>query len=89
MVGKEVAIEIKNAAVLTGTLNSVDQYLNVKLSDADVVEAKSFEKNPIMSLMKIIKNIYSHWNWQDSTLSRLRPKLPILIKYFFLNLNHS
>ena len=52
LVGKEVAIELKNDVVLTGTLHSVDQYLNVKLSDAHVVEAKSFEKNTIMSLMK-------------------------------------
>ena len=52
MVGKEVAIELKNDVVLTGTSHSVDQCLNVKLSDAHIVEAKSFHKNPIMSLMK-------------------------------------
>ena len=33
LVGKEVAVEVKNDLVLMGTLHSVDQYLNVKLGN--------------------------------------------------------
>mmetsp|Transcript_11804 Transcript_11804/g.14718 ORF Transcript_11804/g.14718 Transcript_11804/m.14718 type:complete len:98 (+) Transcript_11804:185-478(+) len=38
LVGKEIAVELKNDVVLTGTLHSVDQYLNVKLTDVQVVD---------------------------------------------------
>mmetsp|Transcript_59766 Transcript_59766/g.177105 ORF Transcript_59766/g.177105 Transcript_59766/m.177105 type:complete len:106 (-) Transcript_59766:358-675(-) len=38
LVGKEVAVELKNDVVLTGTLHSVDQYLNVKLNNVSVVD---------------------------------------------------
>mmetsp|Transcript_31565 Transcript_31565/g.66392 ORF Transcript_31565/g.66392 Transcript_31565/m.66392 type:complete len:100 (-) Transcript_31565:377-676(-) len=37
LVGKEVAVELKNDVVLTGTLHSVDQYLNIKLTTVNVV----------------------------------------------------
>mmetsp|Transcript_11653 Transcript_11653/g.23196 ORF Transcript_11653/g.23196 Transcript_11653/m.23196 type:complete len:105 (+) Transcript_11653:110-424(+) len=39
LTGKEVALELKNGVVLTGTLHSVDQYLNVKLSNVQVVDS--------------------------------------------------
>ena len=42
LVGKEVAVEMKNDVVLTGTLVSVDQYLNVKLSNVNVVDTDRF-----------------------------------------------
>ena len=42
LVGKEVAVEMKNDVVLTGTLVSVDQYLNVKLSGVNVVDSDRF-----------------------------------------------
>ncbi len=37
LVGKEVAVELKNDVILTGTLHSVDQYLNIKLLTVHVV----------------------------------------------------
>jgi len=37
LVGKEIAVELKNDVVLTGTLHSVDQYLNIKLTSVNVV----------------------------------------------------
>ena len=37
LVGKHIAIELKNDLILTGTLHSVDQYLNMKLSTVSVV----------------------------------------------------
>ena len=42
LVGKEVAVELKNDVVLTGTLHSVDQYLNVKLNNVKVVDKQKY-----------------------------------------------
>lgn len=36
LVGKEVVVELKNGLSIRGQLHSVDQYLNVKLSDISV-----------------------------------------------------
>lgn len=35
-------MELKNDVALTGTLHSVDQYLNVKLTDVHVVDAERY-----------------------------------------------
>lgn len=42
LVGKEIAVELKNDVVLTGTLHSVDQYLNIKLSNVSVVDKEKY-----------------------------------------------
>jgi small nuclear ribonucleoprotein (snRNP)-like protein len=42
LVGKEVAVELKNEIVLTGILVSVDQYLNIKLSNVSVVDSNKY-----------------------------------------------
>ncbi len=42
LVGKEVAVELKNDVVLTGILLSVDQYLNIKLSNVSVVDGEKY-----------------------------------------------
>ena len=42
LVGKEVAVELKNDVELTGKLHSVDQYLNVKLEDVQVVKKERY-----------------------------------------------
>lgn len=42
LVGKEIAVELKNDVALTGTLHSVDQYLNVKLTDVNVVDGERY-----------------------------------------------
>jgi small nuclear ribonucleoprotein (snRNP)-like protein len=42
LVGKEIAVELKNDVALTGTLHSVDQYLNIKLNDVNVVDAEKY-----------------------------------------------
>ncbi|GMI09477.1 hypothetical protein TrLO_g1271 [Triparma laevis f. longispina] len=39
---KPVAIELKNDLILTGTLHSVDQYLNMKLCDVSVVGGENY-----------------------------------------------
>lgn len=35
-------MELKNDVVLTGTLHSVDQYLNIKLTDVQVVDNQKY-----------------------------------------------
>ena len=40
--GKEVAVELKNNVVLTGTLHSVDQYLNIKLIHVNIVNPEQY-----------------------------------------------
>ncbi|KAG7375458.1 U6 snRNA-associated Sm-like protein LSm2 [Phytophthora boehmeriae] len=42
LVGKEVAVELKNDVALMGVLDSVDQYLNIKLLNVAVVEGDKF-----------------------------------------------
>lgn len=42
LVGKEIAVELKNDVVLTGTLHSVDQYLNIKLTNVSVVNEDKY-----------------------------------------------
>jgi len=42
LVGKEVTVELKNDLAITGTLHSVDQYLNIKLNDIFVTEQGLF-----------------------------------------------
>ena len=49
LVGKEVAVELKNDVVLTGTLHSVDQYLNIKLTTVNVVNK---DKYPQLTSLK-------------------------------------
>lgn len=49
LVGKEVAVELKNDVVLTGTLHSVDQYLNIKLTTVNVVNK---ERYPQLTALK-------------------------------------
>lgn len=38
LVGKEVTVELKNDLAITGVLHSVDQYLNIKLTEIRVGE---------------------------------------------------
>jgi U6 snRNA-associated Sm-like protein LSm2 len=40
--GKSVLLELKNSLQIRGTLSSVDQYLNLKLDDVEVVDRESF-----------------------------------------------
>ncbi|CAM9530176.1 unnamed protein product, partial [Chrysoparadoxa australica] len=42
LVGKEIAVELKNDVELTGNLHSVDQYLNLKLTGVQVVDGDRF-----------------------------------------------
>ncbi|CAO4378799.1 hypothetical protein L5515_007292 [Caenorhabditis briggsae] len=42
LVGKDVVIELKNDLSICGTLHSVDQYLNMKLTDITVSDPERF-----------------------------------------------
>mmetsp|Transcript_14384 Transcript_14384/g.20591 ORF Transcript_14384/g.20591 Transcript_14384/m.20591 type:complete len:103 (+) Transcript_14384:97-405(+) len=50
LVGKEIAVELKNDVVLVGKLHSVDQYLNVKLTNVSIAVDK--EKYPQLSSLQ-------------------------------------
>merc|ERR1711899_296258 len=49
LVGKDVVVELKNDLSICGTLHSVDQYLNIKLTDITVTDP---EKHPHMTSVK-------------------------------------
>ncbi|KAK3747965.1 U6 snRNA-associated Sm-like protein LSm2 [Actinia tenebrosa] len=49
LVGKEVIVELKNDLSVHGTLDSVDQFLNLKMTDIDVTDP---EKYPHMQSVK-------------------------------------
>mmetsp|Transcript_35704 Transcript_35704/g.87894 ORF Transcript_35704/g.87894 Transcript_35704/m.87894 type:complete len:94 (+) Transcript_35704:145-426(+) len=38
LVGKQITVELKNDLAISGTLMSVDQYLNIKLENTKVVD---------------------------------------------------
>ena len=61
LVGKEIAVELKNDVALTGTLHSVDQYLNVKLTDVHVVDA---ERYPQLVRSTHATSIDLYFNWR-------------------------
>ncbi len=42
LVGKQVTVELKNDLAITGTLHSVDQYLNIKLNNVHVVNEQKY-----------------------------------------------
>jgi U6 snRNA-associated Sm-like protein LSm2 len=42
LVGKEVTVELKNDLAITGILHSVDQFLNVKLTNTRVVNESKY-----------------------------------------------
>ncbi len=42
LVGKEVTVELKNDLAISGVLHSVDQFLNVKLTNTKVVNESKY-----------------------------------------------
>merc|ERR1712076_77192 len=42
LVGKDVVVELKNDLSLCGTLHSVDQYLNIKLTDVSIPDPDKY-----------------------------------------------
>jgi U6 snRNA-associated Sm-like protein LSm2 len=62
LVGKEVAVELKNDVSITGILVSVDQFLNIKLSDVQVVDKTRYPQlvSPYNAI--VLKSISEHSN---------------------------
>ena len=52
LVNKEVTVELKNDLAITGTLQSVDQFLNIKLNGIRVVNEQKYPH------MKAVKNCF-------------------------------
>ncbi|VDH99017.1 U6 snRNA-associated Sm-like protein LSm2 [Mytilus galloprovincialis] len=42
LVGKDVVVELKNDLSICGTLHSVDQFLNIKLTDIQVTDPDTY-----------------------------------------------
>lgn len=42
LVGQTIKVELKNELTLTGTLHSIDQYLNVKLDDIKIDDNEKY-----------------------------------------------
>lgn len=77
LVGKEVAVEMKNGIVLTGTLVSVDQYLNVKLSSVNVVDTDRYPQLVRCSALILISLLLEVSNFIQSTpqINRLQASM--------------
>ncbi|KAI5701540.1 hypothetical protein M8J75_010687 [Diaphorina citri] len=54
LVGKDVVVELKNDVSICGTLHSVDQYLNIKLTDISVTDPDKYPH--MLSVMKWTHN---------------------------------
>ena len=52
--GKEVCVELKNDVAITGTLMSVDQYLNIKLTDVRVMDPSRYPQLVIFFKKRIL-----------------------------------
>ena len=52
LVGKTVVVELKNDLQIEGTLDSVDQYLNFKLSNIKVVESDKYPQ------LQAVRNLF-------------------------------
>mmetsp|Transcript_2838 Transcript_2838/g.10317 ORF Transcript_2838/g.10317 Transcript_2838/m.10317 type:complete len:95 (+) Transcript_2838:27-311(+) len=52
LVGKQVVVELKNDLAIAGTLQSVDQYLNLKLENTSAVDEARFPH------MKSVRNCF-------------------------------
>ncbi|KAH8032554.1 hypothetical protein HPB51_026007 [Rhipicephalus microplus] len=55
LVGKDVVVELKNDLSMCGTLHSVDQYLNIKLTDISVTEQDKYPH--MIASMGMTRNI--------------------------------
>jgi U6 snRNA-associated Sm-like protein LSm2 len=42
LIGQTISVELKNDMVITGTLQSVDQFLNIKVTDIQVEDVERF-----------------------------------------------
>lgn len=62
LMGKEIAVELKNDVAVMGTLHSVDQYLNIKLLNVSVVEGEKFPQ---------LVRVNGRWHAHSLSLYRL------------------
>ena len=66
LVGKEVTVELKNDLSITGVLHSVDQYLNIKLTEISVGEPERHPQAsfffpllfPLLAFSLSVKNVF-------------------------------
>ncbi|KAG1675133.1 hypothetical protein FOA52_003356 [Chlamydomonas sp. UWO 241] len=62
LVGKEITVELKNDLAISGTLHSVDQFLNVKIVNTRVInEAKYPHMFPTYSRFAPQRGLHGLW----------------------------
>lgn len=84
MIGKTVVIELKNGMELRGVLFSVDQYLNIKLEDIEVLDhdkyphmwavTKAFIRGSVVRYMQLDPLDVDCQLLQDATRRAFRPE---------------
>eukprot|EP01135_Chromosphaera_perkinsii_P003519 Nk52_evm19s246 gene=Nk52_evmTU19s246 len=52
LIGQQVTVELKNEVCITGELQSVDQFLNIKLNDIEIEDPEKFPH------MIAVKNVF-------------------------------
>ncbi|XP_052019510.1 U6 snRNA-associated Sm-like protein LSm2 isoform X2 [Apodemus sylvaticus] len=60
LVGKDVVVELKNDLSICGTLHSVDQYLNIKLTDISVTDPEKYPHMGLSYLSPVISQELLH-----------------------------
>ena len=71
LVDHEVTVELKNDIQIRGTLKSVDQYLNIKLDDIQVVEELKYPHLVSARSSWLGRTIASSSIWEGSALERM------------------
>lgn len=75
MVGQRVTVELKNDMEIEGRLESVDQFLNVKLSEINVIDEEKYphlvRNNGISWILNITNAFYCIARCKELLLERL------------------
>ena len=72
LVGQKVTIQLKNDQSITGTLISVDQFLNFKIDQVENMEIKNaFIRGSVVRYVTIPKNMVDTGLLEDATRKEL------------------
>ena len=72
LVGKELIIELKNDLSISGVLDSVDQYLNIKLTDINVTDPERYPHGHVHKKMGEISQFLYICTCFDKWLIKIR-----------------
>uniref|UniRef100_A0A9J8A4I2 Smx5 n=1 Tax=Cyprinus carpio carpio TaxID=630221 RepID=A0A9J8A4I2_CYPCA len=78
LVGKDVVVELKNDLSICGTLHSVDQYLNIKMTDISVTDPEKYPHMVTFQCLQMAETSATDlaWIWLLSGMNQnVSPKL--------------